>query len=195
VIAGNGGVPGVIGTGGDGGDLSRINLTVLRFAQIVRAGAGGAGFGSGLPNGDGGDGGSVTDSRIVGAIGNFAKSFGLREEEMGGLFAGAGGGGSSLGNAGDVIGVTATRIAAILAADSNTLASNLNARNAVNLLRNVTATAIGADVNGDGLFSLSFDQDGDGYVFGTSDVVIDGPVIARTIENVKTLTFPAILVP
>ena len=106
--------------------------------------------------------------------------------------------GGTAGIAGDVTGITATRIAAIIAVNSTTTSSNLTAANAVAHLKDVTANAIGADVNGDGLFSLRTDVGGNGFVLGTGDDIIDGLVIALAsgfdAATVKTLTFPAVLV-
>jgi hypothetical protein len=194
VVGGDGGTNNGPSPGGAGGNVLHINTTVLRFAQALIGGAGGN-AGTGI----GGVGGSVTDSRIIGAIGNVAKPFGIGIDEMGGLFAGKGGTGGVAGAAGNVTGVSAARIAAILAVNSATTSTNLTATNAVTTLERVTAAAIGADVNGDALFTLRTDVGANGFLIGTGDNVIDGPVIARTAgfdaTTVKTLTFPAVLVP
>ncbi len=95
-------------------------------------------------------------------------------------------------------GITATRIAAILAVNSATTSSNLTTINAVSHLSQVMARVIGADVNGDGLFTLATDVGSNGFVLGTGDDIIDGPVIAVSAGfdagTVKTLTFPPVLV-
>jgi hypothetical protein len=195
VVGGDGGTITGAATGGAGGNVLHINATVSRFAQALIGGAGGNAPGTGT----GGAGGSVTDSHIGGAIGNFAKPFGIDIDEMGGLFAGTGGTGGIQGAAGNVTGVTAAHIAAILAVNGATTSSNLTATNAVTMLKNVTAADIGADVNADTFFTLRADVGGNGFLLGTGDDIIDGAVIARTagfdLATVKTLTFPAVLVP
>ena len=169
------------GNGGAGGDVQTITVTVGRFAQILRAGAGGNG--SAL----GGAGGSVKDSTIIGDIGNLAKGpnllgsqFGIDATQMGGLFAGTGGTGTIAGSAGSILNITATRIAAILAVNSNTTASNLAATNAVTAITNVKASIYAADNVNSGVFDFTDNVGTVGFVLGDGDTVIDGLVLVKS---------------
>ena len=166
------------GQGGDGGAIDAINVAVTVMAQQIASGSGGEGGAAG--GGTGGTGGPITAVKITGAgdIGNFAKLFGTDLDEMGGLFAGLAGPGQTAGLAGSIDGVTAKRIAAILAADETTAANALTALNAVHALANITATAIGADV--DPLPGFTFiDVVNAGFVLGDGDTARDGLVIVR----------------
>jgi hypothetical protein len=166
------------GQGGDGGAIDAINVAVTVMAQQIASGSGGDGGNAG--GGTGGTGGLITNVKIggTGDLGNFAKNFGTGLFEMGGLFAGLAGSGQTAGITGSINGVSAKRIAAILAAAPNTDANNLTALNAVHDLANITATSIGADVNAPAGFTF-INAGGVGFNLGDGDTALDGLVIVR----------------
>ncbi|MGB8168257.1 MAG: hypothetical protein WCF18_12240, partial [Chthoniobacteraceae bacterium] len=166
--------------GGAGGNISKLTFTANRYAESLRAGAGGSAIA-----GTGGSGGSVTDTKITGDIGNFVASFGIGAGKMGGLFAGTGGTGTIAGLAGSITNVSATRIAAILAANSSTTASNLTTANAVTAITGVTATKFGADLDGDTTFDFTDNPAGPhpsngAFLLGDGDTAIDGIIIVKS---------------
>jgi hypothetical protein len=123
--AGNGGslAPGSAGAGAAGGNVSGVNGFAGVSFLAVAAGDGGD---SGVANGRGGKGGSVSSLNIFGDIGRRTGSnFGL--DGMGGIFAGAGGltAGSDAklnGKAGNVTNITAAAISSIVAGRPTTVA-------------------------------------------------------------------------
>lgn len=178
VISGRGGSASG-GSGGGGGRISAVDVAVTYYAQQIRSGSGGdAGDSAAGDDGSGGDGGAISDVRIRGDIGNFTQPFGVNEPRMGGLITGLGGEGTTAGATGTINGVKAARIAAIFAGDSSTAANALTTANAVRAISNVQAKAIGADLDGDGVFDFT-DANGNGtYNLGTADTAIDGLVLA-----------------
>jgi hypothetical protein len=189
VEGGLGGTGGPIG-GGAGGDIDLITITAGIMVQRIQAGPGGLSTLLG-----GGEGGSISNVKIVGDIGNFTRPFGLGDSAMGGLFAGAGGESAGVaGPAGSVTNVTATRIAAILAAGFSTNGGNLTNLNAVSALTNVHASVFGADVNGNGNFdfvdSPVVPNPNNGiFLLGDGDLALDGLIL------VLSAGLPAPLVP
>jgi hypothetical protein len=172
------------GTGGDGGSISGVKFeTVTSFIQLVAAGPGGDG---GSVGGKGGSIGGLTLPTNA-DLGNFAVAFGIDplNPAMGGLVAGVSGSVAGLidpARNGSVSGVTAGRIAAILAGDAYlpTPGDGIQVEHVVNKISKIVATAIGADVNGDTTFDWT---DGGGsalFALGDGDTPIDGLVIART---------------
>ena len=96
---------------------------------------------------------------------------------QGALVAGKGGTGLTAGKAGSISGVTADRIATIIA--GKTAANALTSANAVTAISGIITSAIGADFDHDGVFdftntvgTVAFEL-GDAFA-GTSDTVIDG---------------------
>ena len=192
VIAGDGGsFASSTAVGGAGGDVQKISATVARFAQVIRGGAGGDGGASAT----GGIGGSVHDVTIIGDIGNFGKGldalgnsqFGIGTAQMGGLFAGTGGTGATTGAAGSIVNVTATRIAAILAVNKNTVADDLTAANAVTQINNVHASVFGADNVNSGIFDFVDNVGTVGFLLGDGDTAIDGLIIVKSGGLITTL--------
>lgn len=112
VIAGHGGSSAGKGVGGTGGSVNGVfaqfNDANLMIHQVA------AGDGGDSGTGKGGLGGSVTNVSTFGDIGfRYGVVFGF--DTMGGIFAGAGGTGSTNGAAGNVINVTASAISSIVA--------------------------------------------------------------------------------
>jgi hypothetical protein len=85
--------------------------------------------------------------------------------------------GATPGKTGGISSVKATRIAAVFAGDASTLATALTSANAVFSLAAVTASAIGADVAGNGFSDTERGSNTD-FDLGT-DWAVDGVVIAR----------------
>jgi hypothetical protein len=181
-IAGDGGESTNItsGTGGAGGAVNTLNVTAKSGAQQIRAGAGGDGLTLG------GAGGGVTDVKVVGDIGDFFRPFGIRpfgpnpELDMGGLFAGMGGSGTTDGVAGSITNVSAKRIASIIAVNDDTLPNNLGADNAVAAISGIKASVIGADLDGDGLFDFNNIGGTPDFDLNSGDQAVDGLVIVKT---------------
>lgn len=112
VLAGQGGNSTVKGTGGAGGGVNVVSVQFNAANIMLRDLA--AGDGGDSATGKGGLGGSVSNVNTPGDIGvRFGAAYGLGA--MGGIFAGAGGDGATDGNAGNVLNVTASTIAAIVA--------------------------------------------------------------------------------
>lgn len=165
-------------TGGKGGAVKNINLTqVDDFVRLIRAGDGGDGLTPGA-------GGSLSNIKVAGDIGDFASNFGIDTNEnlgMGGLIAGqagATGGTVDVTKNGSISNITATRIAAILAGAP--AANAINGSNAVvkiSGLKNVTT--VGADVGGDTAFDFT-DAGPAGFNLGDGDTAIDGLVVVLT---------------
>lgn len=186
--AGDGGFASAIGgLGGDGGNVDGVEQTGnanVFVLQVV------AGDGGGAVTGTGGNGGTIDGFSTLGDIGDFnGLTYGYNS--MGGLFAGAGGQGATDGNNGSVLDVTANRIAAIVA---GTGAGPLP----VSLVDGITASAIGANSDGDvdpGEFVLpafdftDADLSGD-YTLGAdplhdpAEAPIDGLVLADVIGSI-----------
>jgi hypothetical protein len=168
--------------GGAGGDIDLVKVTPTYFVQKLRAGVGGLGSGG---TGIGGAGGDVSNVTVIGDIGSFTHTFGMALNQMGGLFAGAGGSGFvSVGTAGSLLNITAKRVAAILAADGLTTASTLKTSNAVSTITNlVVSGAVTADTGivgtaTDGAFSFN-NAGAAGFNLGDGDTAIDGLVIVK----------------
>ena len=154
--------------GGQGGDVTKIALKqTTSFVRELRAGDGGNGTTPGR-------GGSISSVNVPGDIGDFTVAFEsdpLAAAGMGGLFAGQS---PTPSLNGSVTGITATRIAAILA--GTPAANALGPENAVTKIAKIKATAIGADLDPGG-FDFT-DHDGDMQVeFGDTDTALDGLVI------------------
>lgn len=157
--------------GGDGGDVTKITLTQTdALIREVRAGDGGNGTAPG-------HGGSISAITTRGDIGDFAApAFNtdiLSNMAMGGLFAGQS---PTPSLNGSVTGISAARIAAILA--GTPAANALTAANAASSITKIKATAIGADRGAAG-FDFT-DNDGDmEFELGDGDTALDGLVIVR----------------
>jgi hypothetical protein len=149
-------------------------VTTGILAQQIRTGNGGDGSASA---GTGGSGGNISLVTVTGDIGNFDQTFGASNDLMGGLITGLAGAGATPGKTGGISSVKATRIAAVFAGDASTLATALSSANAVFSLAAVTASAIGADVAGNG-FSYTERGSNTDFDLGT-DWAVDGVVIAR----------------
>ena len=129
----------------------------------------------------------MKDSTITGDIGNFGKGpdatgdsqFGIALNQMGGLFAGAGGAGAVAGTAGGIENVTAKRIAAILAVNANTTADTLTTANAVASIAGVVASQVGADTDEDTLFDFTNVGGTADFDLGVNDIAFDGLVIVK----------------
>lgn len=173
------------GKGGTGGSISKVNLTtVTQFVHLLAAGNGGSGHLAGA-------GGSVSDIKVAGDIGNVTQTFGLTTADnvMGGLVAGQRGMGGGSAVNGSIAKVSAAKIAAILAGRPD--ASQLTEANAVTKISAITATAIGAETNLAGSHSeaggFTFNDNivagpnpGNGtFLPGDGDTAIDGLVIVK----------------
>jgi len=97
---------------------------------------------------------------------------------MGGLIAGEGGGGDSALN-GSITGVSATRIAAIIAGrvDGTSTSTGISNANDVIAVSDITTTVIGADLNNDGVCD---DSAGSAWTVGDTNALIDGVVIVKS---------------
>jgi hypothetical protein len=136
---------------------------------MIEAGNGGAGNA-------GGAGGSVSNVNVAGDIGDYtsAFTFGL-SSGMGGISAGVRGAGLGSASNGSVSGITADRIASIVAGGGF-----LNA-DAVYSLSGIHANSIGADLNNDGIFTFTPSPAPvhTGFIAADGDVPIDGLVVVR----------------
>jgi hypothetical protein len=131
---------------------------------------------------------------VVGDIGNFTADFSTLEpgntNEMGGLVAGQGGGQANgaatnaVGN-GSISDVTATRIAAIIAGESNGVGLSATL-NAVASLSMIKANVIGDDIFHDGTVQ---DTSRNTWTFADGTPLADGIVIAvaANISDVHTV--------
>jgi len=173
VEAGNGGGPSnsgtASGTGGAGGSVSSVQIgKVGMFVRAISAGNGGAG------SAGEGAGGSINTVKVAGDIGDFLADFNTAafasNSGMGGLIAGEGGNGVGNGSISDV---TAGRIAAIVAGESDGLALDV-ATNAVSTLSDINAKVIGADIFGNGVVD---DTSGNAWSFSDATSLADGIVI------------------
>jgi hypothetical protein len=178
------------GIGGNGGSIDNVTFSVTKFARIIAAGDGGD---SNAP-GTAGTGGSITKVKITGSgvIGDFGSNFSVNGDNnsgMGGLIAGRGGadgGVFSVDRNGSITSVTATRIAAIIAGAN--AGAGLNNFNAVKSIAGLTASHIGADVDGDRQFDwtentstqVGFQLPGAPTTTDLDDVPRDGIVIVKT---------------
>ena len=191
------------GKGGNGGSIDKINIAAVASAvKTIAAGSGG----NAAQAANVGAGGSVTNVFVDGDIGDFQQAFG---QLQGGILAGQGG--IALGKVvsmknGSVTGITADRIASIIAANTtmpfppqpNLLSGDFS----VFKLDKIAATMIGANfVENDGKgtitkrpFSFDFvDNTASPSVFDNADLPLDGLVIARTsgyVEGVSTSVLP-----
>jgi hypothetical protein len=179
------------GTGGVGGSVSGIKLReVDQFVRLIRGGDGGDGSNPGR-------GGNISGVSVPGDIGDFTSTFGITPGNagMGGLIAGRSGAAAGIVDIthnGSISGITAERIAAILAGvpAANTLTRN-NAVSKVSGLRGVTK--VGADL---GTSPLGSTTEAGGFTFvdnagppnpangifllGDGDTALDGLVIILT---------------
>ena len=189
ILAPSGGSAGTSGHGGAGGSISGIHLTaVSQFVHLIAAGNGGSGK-------IGGVGGSVSDVNVPGDIGNFSADFGLSTSSstMGGLVAGMHGTGGGLAANGGVTKITASRIAAILA--GMPAANEIGYDNAVSKIAKISATVIGADVNGNTTFNfnegsgstVSYEPDNAGTATD-GDTAVDGLVIVKQNSGASSLS-------
>ncbi|MEA3209594.1 MAG: hypothetical protein QOE70_2651 [Chthoniobacter sp.] len=169
------------GTGGDGGGIKGVNLSeVGQFIRLLRAGDGGGGMIAGK-------GGSVSGVTTPGDIGDFTAAFNLDADAvgMGGIVAGLGGRVAGLidtAKNGSVSGVTAERIAAIVAGAAK--ANALTTDNAVTKITGLNVLAVGADVNGTG-FSFTDNPNPPNpsngvFLLGDGDTALDGLVIVKS---------------
>jgi len=175
--AGTGGVS-ASGTGGTGGGARNFNLDAVgRFVRVIAAGDGGKGV-------NGGAGGSLSNLVVPGDIGDFTKPFDVVSDlGMGGLVAGHKGDGGGKATNGSITGVTATRIAAMLA--GTPAANSIDYDNGVYKISKITASVLGADVNGnsvfdwtDGTAAHTFQPDDSGNSTD-GDTAIDGLILVR----------------
>jgi hypothetical protein len=169
-----------------GGSISHVSQSsdVNTSINILQAGNGGAAAHTG------GAGGSVFDVNTVGLIGQASDdsghSFGAFQTFVApgvlstlfpagvpeGVFAGRGGTGATAGIAGSVTSITAAQIAAIgAAANANGLFA------AASKVANITAEAIGYDVNGNGLYD---NATGTNRTAPDQAVAIDGFIFSVT---------------
>lgn len=174
------------GKGGRGGNISGVNLTeVTTFVRQIRAGDGGS---APTP----GRGGNISGITVPGDIGDFTALFDTDHKAtsgMGGLLAGQGGGGSGPIDPklnGTITGVSATRIAAILAGDC--ASGSLENDNAVSKISKITATTIGAEPVLTPGFDFT-DNDGDMvFQLGDDDTALDGLVIVLAGKSTLPVT-------
>jgi hypothetical protein len=178
------------GVGGNGGSIKNLDITdVATFVRLIKAGDGGNGNTAG-------SGGSLTDIKVAGDIGDFTSDFQISATSgMGGLIAGRAGISNGIVAAaknGSIATVQAERIAAILAGAP---ASNaLTADNAVIKITGITgATQIGADVNTNTTFDFT-DSGVNGFNLGEGDTALDGLVIVKTGQFVNPPVTPLKLV-
>jgi hypothetical protein len=198
--AGTGGDATAVGVrhvGGDGGDVLEIRQNVNRSITIpqIAAGDGGDALGFG---GIGGKGGSIRNVDSLGDIGNFnGLTYGFNK--MGGLFAGAGGSGENdlaHGRNGDVVNVSAQRIASIAAGTALGPVP-------VNFIDGIRADVIGANTDPDDpgefifpLFDfLDADNDldftlGENPLHDPAEEPVDGIVIANVIGTIHLPPLP-----
>jgi hypothetical protein len=184
------------GNGGAGGSVTAVNIgAVSDFVRIIAAGDGGAGG----ANASGGAGGSISAVNVAGDIGDFSASFDVVSitSGQGGLVAGKGGTGLTLGKAGSITGITADRIATIIAGKTATNA--LSSINAVSSITLVNAAVIGADLDHDGMFDFvdsigttAFDLSP--TIGGTSDAPTDGLVLVSATGAISLSVQPLKLV-
>lgn len=180
------------GKGGVGGSVSGVNLSeVTNFVQFIAGGTGGNALDSlGTP----GRGGNIAAVKVAGDVGNFAATFNLDPAAtmasgtpgMGGLVAGQAGArsGEDIDPRlnGSITGVSATRIAAILAGNvfgkpfTGTKPDGLTNAHAVSKLSGIAATVIGADAVPGGGFDFT-DVNALGFQLGGGDTAKDGLVI------------------
>ena len=121
---------------------------------------------------------------------------------MGGIVAGFGGrvgGVIDTTKNGSVTGVTADRIAAIVAGAAN--ANALTTDNAVSKITGIKALVIGADLNGNGSFNFTDNPGGPHpanglFLLGDGDTALDGLVIVKTggAANLTGLTGPTFII-
>ncbi len=156
------------GNGGNVGDSAFTATVALLHAQ--------AGDGGGSANAVGGKGGDVMRLKIAGEIGNFAQLFGSDYTKMGGIIAGLGGSSSMDRVNGSIANITAKRIPAIYAGEQ---IGTINSNAFVTSISNITASVIGADLDGDDTFDFS-DVGSPGFGLSTGDTAIDGLVIVKT---------------
>ena len=156
------------GNGGNVGDSAFTATVALLHAQ--------AGDGGGSANAVGGKGGDVMRLKIAGDIGNFAQFFGSDYTKMGGLIAGLGSSSSMDRVNGSIANITAKRIPAIYAGEQ---IGTINSNAFVTSISNITASVIGADLDGDDTFDFS-DVGSPGFGLSTGDTAIDGLVIVKT---------------
>jgi hypothetical protein len=189
VIAANGGS--AEGFGGGGGSVSGIKLRdVDQFVRLIRAGDGGNGSKAG-------PGGDISAINVPGDIGDFSSAFGITtgNSGMGGLIAGrsgVAGGVVDITLNGSITGITAQRIAAILAGAP--APNGLTRDNAVFKVSGlVGVTTVGADL---GTTPMGSTTETGGFTFldnpgppnpangifqlGDGDTAIDGLVIVQT---------------
>lgn len=159
------------GNGGNGGNVGDSAFTATVALLHAQAGDGG-----GSANAVGGKGGDVLRLKVAGDIGNFAQLFGSDYTKMGGLIAGLGGSSSMDRVIGSIANITAKRIAAIYAGEQ---IGTINSNAFVTSISNITASVIGADLDGDDTFDFS-DVGSPGFGLSTGDTAIDGLVIVKT---------------
>jgi hypothetical protein len=211
LLAGNGGNGTV--EGGEGGEISSIKSILAGEANLfggdggdssVLGGLGGSVYGlkffkgsedamvRSIVAGDGGtasvenaDGGSIRSVKFDGDIGDFLSSYGV--DSMGGLFAGLAGGNESAIQAvnGNVSGIQADRIAAIVAG-TNPLPRF------VTTISGIKASAIGAnfdtDVDSEGGNEPAldyFESLGGATQYDLGELLIDGIVLGRKITGLS----------
>jgi hypothetical protein len=189
LIASNGGS--AEGTGGGGGSVSGIKLRdVDQFVRLIRGGDGGDGSNPGR-------GGNISGVSVAGDIGDFTSAFGITPGDagMGGLIAGRSGAAAGvvdITHNGSISGITAKRIAAILAGAP--AANGLTRDNAVFKISGLRGvTTIGADL---GTTPMGSTTEAGGFTFidnagppnpangmfqlGDGDTALDGLVIVLT---------------
>ncbi len=167
------------GVGGKGGDVSGITQAkdYNSSINVIQAGNGGDNL-----LGKGGAGGNVLNIRTVGFIGRPSNSDG---DQLGvfdgpfaqGVFAGRGGDGVTDGINGSISNVVARQIAAMAAAMD--YSTGLFA--AATKISNVTASLIGFDVNGNGIF----DTEGAPGATPSGTVPVDGFILAAALSKVS----------
>jgi hypothetical protein len=132
--------------GGAGASVSKVDISsVGLYVRAIAAGNGGTGTSVE------GQGGSISDVKVAGDIGDFALDFdtaNIDNSGMGGLIAGQGGTADSAFN-GSIASVSAYRIAAIVAGRVDGAA--VGALNDVTKILGISAGVVGADINHDGL--------------------------------------------
>jgi len=157
-IAGAGGGGPTLGLGGS------VNVLTGTFS--------GGGYVEIIRGGDGKIGGNVGGVNITGDIGNFTAMLGV--QDMGGIAAG-----QSLTDArqnGSILGVTATRIAAIYAGAISAVPSAVNA---VKSVKNIVTDVLGSDANGAAGFDYTEAGANTEYDLD-ADTALDGLVITQT---------------
>lgn len=177
------------GSGGNAGAISKITATVTDLVRRIVGGNGGSGAVAA------GSGGAISSISVTGDIGDFGSAFGWGfSAAMGGISPGLGGSKGSTPDptkTGTVATVSATRIASIIAgAPAN---NAITATNAVPKITGITTAVLGADINGDGVFTFT-NAGAAGFTPGDGDTAIDGLVLVKTGGFTITTVQPLIVV-